>query len=446
MVHIIGIGADGPASLTPRALRLVAEAEVLAGGERHLAFFPEHPAERVVIRANLAEVAERLAGCLERRTVVLASGDPNFYGIARYLLSRIPRDRVEIIPNVSAMQLAFARVKLPWDDAALGSVHGRPIGDVVELVRRNDKVGLFTGGRHGPAEVARALLAHGIADRRAYVCEDLGTPRERVTAMDLARLAEAECSPLNVLILVREGRDGAGREGDGGPEGSGRPEGGGEPVLGIPDDSFLQRRPRRGLITKAEVRAVSLAKLALRPGMVLWDVGAGTGSVGIEAARLVPGSRVYAIEKEEADAENLRRNAARFAPGRVTAVHGMAPEGLDAFPDPDAVFIGGTGGRMEAILDVVRRRLRPGGRVVLNLATLEHLAAADAILRRFGWEREVVMVQVARSRALAAGREVLTRLESLDPVFILSAWPPQAGRAGEGDGGSAFEEGEQGDG
>ncbi len=461
-IRIIGIGEDGPAGLTPRALRLVEEAELLAGGERHLAFFPDHPAERLVIKSNLAEVAGRLAECLgRRRAVVLASGDPNFYGIARYLTGKLSRRRVEIVPNVSSMQLAFARVGLPWDDAWLASVHGRPVADVVEGVRRHPKVGLFTDDRHTPAAVARALLAAGVADRAAYVCENLGGADERVTETSLSRLAAggADFSPLNVLILAGEAEPAAaggtepaaGLAGEpaaaaGGPvaAGTGGPvaAGTGGPVeraaalwgLGLPEGAFHQRKPRRGLITKTEVRVLSLARMNLRRDSIVWDIGAGTGAVGIEAARLAPEGRVYAIEKNAADMDNIRRNIARFGVGNMEAVQGVAPAGLEAFPDPDAVFIGGSGGRMEGILEEVCRRLRPGGRVVLNAATLENLAEADRLLRRRGWERDVTLVQIARSRPVAAGRGIeggeelsLTRLASLDPVFIITAWRPGEG-------------------
>lgn len=425
-VHIVGIGDDGPRSLSARAAALVEEAELLVGGERHLSFFPAHRGERLAIKANLAEVARTLDEGLGqgRRAVVLASGDPNFFGIAHYLVSKLPPEAVEIHPNVSAMQLAFAHIKVNWDDAALLSVHGRPVADVVEAARRHAKVGLFTDDVRTPAAVARVLLAAGVPNRRAFVCENLGGEAERVTATDLLTLPGQAFSPLNVLILLEETPGGAAPAAA--PAAGARPAG--ERTLGIPDAAFAQRTPKRGLITKWEVRVVSLARLGLRPDSTVWDIGACTGSVSIEAARLCPAGHVFAVERNEEDMANLRENVARFGAGNVTVLRATAPEGLDAFPDPDAVFIGGTGRRMAEVLAVAAARLRPGGRIVLNLATLDNLAEARAALRQQGLEHEVTMLNVARSR-LIGKEEPLMHLESYDPVFIMAAWRP-----GEGEG------------
>lgn len=418
-IFIVGIGDDGPAGLGARARALVSEAEFLTGGERHLAFFPDHPAQKLVVGSNLDELADRLAACLgRRRAVVLASGDPNFFGVARFLLSRLPRERLEILPALSSMQLAFARAKLNWDDAAFATTYSRPLDEVVDLVARHPKVALLTDGPGGPAAVARALLAREVGARRAFVGENLGGEGERCTETDLEALAGMSLSPLSVLILVREGSEGAPPPRTWG--------------MGIPDDAFRQRRPKRGPITKVEVRMISLAKLNLRSDSVAWDVGAGSGSVGIEAARLAPRGRVYAIERNAKDVENIRLNAARFGAVNLVAVHGVAPAGLEGFPDPDAVFIGGTGGELAGILDAVCRRLRPGGRLVLNLITLEHLAAADGLLAARRWERETTLVSVARSRPIATSAGSLTRLEPLDPVFVLAAWRPGEGPRPEG--------------
>lgn len=431
-LHIIGVGAEGMDSLSARAREIVAAAEVLAGGRRHLERFPDHPAERVIVGADLDAVAARLGAALAegRRVVVLASGDPNFYGVAGPLLARLGREGAEILPNVSAMQLAFARLRLPWEDAALASVHARPLADILDLVRRHPKVGLLTDPRHTPAAVASFLLAQGVPPRRAFVCENLGTARERVVSCDLADLPGREFAPLNVLVLVDE----AGSVGTPGNVGGAAAH----PLLGLPDAAFAQRRPRDGLITKLEVRAVSLARLSLRPGDAVWDVGAGSGSVGIEAARLSPSLRVYAVERRPDDLERVRENAARFGAGNLVAVLGEAPEVLAVLPDPDAVFVGGSGGRLEGILRTAAARLRRGGRLVCNLATLENLAAAERVLGELGWERDVTLLQVSRGRHLpSGGPEVaagaapsrpLTRLCALDPVFILAAR-----RAGEGD-------------
>lgn len=203
LIEIVGILDDGPESLTLKALRIVEQAEVLVGGVRHLEFFPDHPAEKWPIKGSLGALAERI-GAERRRVVVLASGDPNFYGIAGFLAGRLGRERIRIHPNVSAMALAFARARVPWDGAVLHSVHGRGMDGLAELVRGAAKVGLFTDEKNSPDAIGRLLLAAGVTGYRAWVCENLGGERERVVETDIAGLAAERWAPLNVLILVRE--------------------------------------------------------------------------------------------------------------------------------------------------------------------------------------------------------------------------------------------------
>lgn len=210
-IWIIGVGNDGKEGLSQTALGLIGKADLLIGGKRLLSFFPESVAGTLAITSNLDEVVERIkAGYGSQRIVVLGSGDPNFYGITATLTRRLPKEWFEVIPAVSAMQWAFARIKEPWDDAVFVSVHGtRPLEPLIDLARRSGKIGVFTDDAHSPPVIARALLAAGITDFRAYVLEDLQSERERVTETDLTTLAGVTVSPLNTLILIREsGGDG----------------------------------------------------------------------------------------------------------------------------------------------------------------------------------------------------------------------------------------------
>ena len=204
-VTVVGIGNDGLLGLSPRAAQTIWRAEILCGGERHLSFFPNHPAEKHAIGTNLSAIATILVHARDRQCVVLASGDPGFYGIARYLRTQLGKERLTILPAPSAMQEAFARIKEPWDDALLLSVHGRSMHGLVDTIRGHDKVALFTDATNSPAAIARALLAAGTQEYVAYVCEDLGAPQERVRAFDLTTLAATtDLAPLNTLILLRE--------------------------------------------------------------------------------------------------------------------------------------------------------------------------------------------------------------------------------------------------
>jgi precorrin-6Y C5,15-methyltransferase (decarboxylating) len=420
VIHVVGVGREGAESLTPRALAVVRQAEVLAGGQRLLDCFPDVPAERVRIGARVDDALAALAARRgERRIVVLATGDPSYFGITRALRRHVPADDLEIVPNVSALQWAFAHAREPWDDAAFLTVHGRSMDGLVDHVRGRSKVCLFTDETNTPAAIARALLEAGLQDYRAVLCEDLGGPAERIRRLTLAELAAVDAHPLNTLILL-------------GPETASPAT---EPVAwspGLPEDAFDQRKPKLGLITKREVRVLSLARLRLRPDSVLWDIGAGSGSVSIEAARLAPRGRVFAVEKNAEDVEIVRANVARFDVPHVAAVHARAPEGLDGLPDPDAVFVGGSGGALAEILAIAAKRLRPGGRIVVNAITLETLHEAVQSYRQLGLAHEAILVSVARSKPLLE----MMSFEALNPVYIVTAWRPEPEpAAGPGGGG-----------
>lgn len=187
---------------------------------------------------------------------------------------------------------------------------------------------------------------------------------------------------------------------------------------GIPDSEFYQRRPKKGLITKMEVRIISLARLNLKEQSVLWDIGAGSGSMSIEAAAMARRRKVFAIEKDPLDIQNIKKNIEKFGVGNVEVIDAFAPEGLNPLPAPDAVFIGGSGGKLKGIIENVCQRIKPSGRLVMNAASIENLATALEVLKALGWETEATMVNIARGKT--TGR--VTRFESLNPVFILSAW------------------------
>jgi precorrin-6Y C5,15-methyltransferase (decarboxylating) len=390
---VVGITDAGAASLSQEALALVEGAKLLCGGQRNLAFFPDHPAERLAIGANVEEVFRRLQG-ESQPTVVLASGDPACYGIGPLLADRLGRDRVRIIPNVSAVQLAFARLGIGWQDAALLSAHGRPLDSILPGALLARKAAILTDERNSPGAIARALMDAGDEDALLDIFEHLGGPAERHVSGRVADLVDATFAPLNLMVVRRPGPP--------------RPW-----PLGLPEEAFAHGR---GLITKAEVRAVSLARLRLHVGAVIWDVGAGCGSVSIEAAALVQPGRVYAVERDPRQLEYLVENRRRFGAGNVCVVPGEAPSALAELPVPDAVFVGGSGGQLTAVLEGAADRIAAGGRIVANLATLEHLAEALTLGRKRAWETEIVQMSVARSAHVAD----LTRLEGLNPVFVVT--------------------------
>lgn len=402
-VFVVGISAEGASSLSPSVCQRVMQADMLFGGKRQLEMFPSFTGEKIAVGSNLAEVAVMIkANWGQKRMVVLASGDPGFYGIAKYLAGKLGKECLEIVPNVSSMQLAFARIGENWDDAVLASVHSRRIESIVSLVRSSRKIGLFTDDKNTPAEIARVLSDHGMGNCRAYVCQDLGTDKECVVETDLEGLKSGEFSPLNVLVLIRDAQQSKGDD----PA---------RQLFGIADDDFKQ--PTEGhLITKLEIRAVSLAKLAITENSIVWDIGAGSGAVAIEAARLARNGSVFAIEKNAPSIAVIEENVRNLGCGNVKVIQAMAPEGLDKLPAPDAVFIGGSGGEMGDILSICCQRLKPGGRIVVNAVTLETLQRAIDGLEANNFDSEVTLVNAARSKGILN----LTRLEALNPVFIVT--------------------------
>lgn len=400
---VIGIGDDGRTGLSSEARRHLEAAQVLAGGKRHLDFFPEFAGERIVLDANLGQrVAQIKDSYLRHKTVVLASGDPLFYGIGKTLLESIPRDDLLFLPHVSSVQLAFARIKESWDDARIVSLHGRPMELLLPaLQRREPKIAVFTDARNHPGAIARCLIEHGSADAyRLWVCENLGGPSERIISGLPRELADATFAPLNLVVLVRQESQAALTV----------------PALGIPESAF----EHRGLITRREIRLVSLCYLELEAGDVLWDIGAGSGSVAIEAARVVPELQAFAVEKAAESIGHIQQNIRRFATHGVQEVHGEAPEALAGLPDPDAVFIGGSGGKLMDILRVLATRLRAGGRIVINCVTLETLARGWEGLSELGFTPAATSVQLAHSRPLGS----LHCLEADHTLFILRASKP----------------------
>lgn len=404
-IFVVGIGSDGLAGLTSRARELLLNAQLILGSDAVLRLVAETPAEKSRIGADLNEVVELLRDQPpNRRVAIVAAGDPLFYGITRYLCERLGNDRFEVIPHVSCMQLAFARVKQSWEEALLGDLSTRKLDDLLNRIRTAETVGLFTSDDYPPSRVARELLANGIDYFRASVCENIAAPNERLTQCELAELAEMTFDPLNVLILQRK---------------SGRPDQP-RPInalmrFGNPDEVFAQSRPKTGLITQAEIRALALAQLDLQPGCVVWDVGAGSGSVAIEAAGLVAPGVVYAIEQDPADFQLIVANAEKFGVQNIKPVHGVAPAVFAGLPRPDAIFIGGDGKEVASMIESAYTALRDHGRLVVHVAVLEMLHAVYTQMKCLNAQLETLLIQYARG----VEQLEMLRFESVNPSFLL---------------------------
>lgn len=383
------VGMDG-GPLPPGAVDALTGAEIVAGGRRHLAAAPVPAAAERVELGPLEPALDKLAG---RRAVLLASGDPGFFGIVRVLRERghVP----VVLPALSSVQQAFARLGRSWDDVAVVSAHGRALGPAVNVCRARAATAVLTAPGAGPTEIGAAL--DGWA-RTLVVAEDLGGPDERLTTLPAFEAAGRDWHPLSVVLCLRDPDAVPGRGWYAGGEPV-PPDGG----WALPDDAFAHRG---GMVTKAEVRAVVLARLGPRPGLLVWDVGAGSGSVAVECARL--GAAALAVERRVDDAARVAENAAAHGVD-VRVVRGAAPDALDGLPRPDAVFVGGGGPEVVAAV-------AGADRVVVALAALDRIAPTRAALLAAGHVVDGVQVVASRLATLPDGA---VRLAATNPITIL---------------------------
>lgn len=422
---LLGILDDGWAGLTDAARGHLGTAHVVIGAGRTLALVRPHLRDGVMVHdmgGALGKVpvwieAARAQGL---SSAVLATGDPLCHGIAAFLMGKLGREAVTIIPAPSTLQLAFARLKRPWQDYRIASCHSADAGEwdawtpgatpahglypLVRAVAEHPRVAAFTSPANSPDRIARALLAAGYdEDIRLSVAAHLAQPDEALFAdLSLAAAAAQRFPDPNVVLIERSDTER-------------------RAIFGFEDADYIQRQPEKGLITKLEARAVSLAKLGLRPGSMVWDIGAGSGSVGLEASRLASRGHVWAIEKNPDDAANARANARRLKATNYTLLEGKAPTGLDTWPDPDAVFIGGSGGELAQLITLVLDRMKPDGRLVMNFVTFENLATATATLAAAGAPWEVTQLQASRSQPILD----MHRLSAQNPIWIVTARKPQ---------------------
>lgn len=417
---ILGILDDGWEGLSAAGRARLAASRVVIGARRTLDLVTPHLDAAVVLRdmdGALGKTPEWVRAALaDRLTVtVLATGDPLCHGIARFLIDKLGAASVDVLPAPSTIALACSRLNKTWQDAAIRSCHGADAGEwfdgatpghglygIVRAVAEHARVASFTSPANSPARVARALLAAGYGDElRISVAARLCLRDEAVFAdLTLEEAAGREFPTPNIVVIDRVAAPSP------------------RAVFGFEDSDFVQRQPEKGLITKLEARAVSLAKLGLRADSLVWDIGAGSGSVGLEGSRIARLGHVWAIEKNTGDAANARENAKRLQATNYTLVEGKAPDGLDAWPDPDAVFVGGSGGELAHLIELCLARLRPAGRLVMNFVTIENLASATTALAAAGAEWDVTMLSAARSQPILD----MHRLAAQNPVWIVTAY------------------------
>lgn len=385
-LSIVGIGEDGLDGLSERARALVEDAEILIGGERHLAMLPDGGRERLVWPTPLTILVDEIVSRRDRKVCVLATGDPLYYGVGVTLARRVPIDEMIIVPGPSAFSLAAARLGWPRAETETLTLHGRPILQVHPYLQPGARLLILSEDGETPAHVAALLTARGYGESRMTVLEHMGGPKERQTSGTAADWRADGIADFNTIAV----------ECIAAPDAALLPR-----VPGLPDDAFLHD----GQLTKREVRAATLAALAPVPGQLLWDIGAGSGAIGIEWMRSHFTCRAIAIERDGERAATVSENAQRLGTPKLDVVEGDAPRALQGLDAPDAVFIGG-GITAEGMLETAWNALASGGRLVANTVTL------DGEQKLFAWQQ---------SHGGALSRISVSRAE---PIGALMGWVP----------------------
>lgn len=391
-VNLIGVGLGNPDTMTVGARKAVEESVLLIGAERLLSAWPEKPGVPAILAADIAAA---VASCGTGPVGILFSGDVGFYSGAKKLYPLLTEHTVEVYPGLSSLIYFCARLHTPWEDVHPVSAHGRALNAAGEI-QSHARTFLLTGGKIRAEDICRELCRRGLGGIKVSVGEKLSYPEECIVTGTAENLSALRFDSLSVLLAEN-------------PAPIVRPWN----APGIPDSAFERGEAP---MTKEEIRTLVISKLRLCPGHTVWDVGAGTGSVSVEAAWAVPAGRVYAVECKEEAVRLLRANRDKFGLSNIVIVPGEAPEALTFLPAPDRVFLGGTAGRMEDILRLALNK-NPAARLVLTCVTLETIAEALRCFQSLGL-RAPDIVQVAATRTRRAGRYHL--MDAQNPVWIVS--------------------------
>ena len=399
-IAIISLGTD--LSVPAAAQAALASAELVIGGQRHLDAVDCGSAETQVYSSPLNEMAAVLLHSEAQKVAILASGDALFFGIGSWLLRHCSDDDLRFYPNVTTVQTACARIGRPWQNLQFVSLHGRPLARLRALLGLGISLAVFTDTANTPAVIAQELVGTGYAESTVYVCEALDSEAEQVREFSAQNLATTESAfdPLNLLIIDVRGAGGL------------------LPAFpGIDDAIFAEGGD--SMFTKREVRLAALSRLALGGGETGWDIGAGSGGIAIEWARWQPSAQVNAIERDEKRRHFFEINRARFGDHGNLVLHaGDAMDVIEHLSDPDAIYVGGSGGHLDDLLDRCWQRLKPGGRMVIAGVTVE----TRAQLQARQWPVDVAFSDIAISHSAALGSQTTMRAQL--PVLLATVIKP----------------------
>ncbi len=439
---IIGIGYK---PLDKKAREIIYASEIILASGRLFEVFKgyeefEKVQDKIKVINNVAETINFISAQIKNTSpnptlgkggyggiVLLASGDPMFFGISRRAVKEFGKETVEILPDLSSIQAAFSKIKEPWDDAFLMSLHGGPdpekrrrlpyeIKDIPALLQQHNKIAILTDKENNPSEIASILLNSQLSTPNSqlivYVCERLGYSDEKITEGTPVEIAGMLFASPNVVIVKIQ--DTGYKIQDEKSRASCIMHHASHPAsycFGLTEDEIAHSR---GIITKDEVRAATIHKSRLPQRGVFWDIGAGSGSIAIEAARLCPELKIFAVEKNEEQVCNIKENKARFNAANVEIIKGAAPEVLTSLPAPDRAFVGGSGGRLKDIIDFIAKMRT--SIIVINAVTIETLNEAVQNLENNKFEVEISEISVSRSKSIAGKRH----MNALNPIFVIT--------------------------
>lgn len=417
-LYVLGVGPGSKELITPLAMKHIEGSDVLIGGKRNLEIFQEMNKEKLEIGGNLEPIYDYIKDNVKSKKIsVLVSGDTGIYSILEYLKKKFSASdevELEVVPGISSLQYLCSKIKLNWNDIIITSIHGREQEDLIDIIQRNTKVAIFTGGKSRPERVCKMLLDNGLEDVKVYIGENLSYKDEKIVSSKPKELVEMSFDSLSIMIVENSKIviSKSTKEDEFSTQ-IAHTKVNHQSHHSIPDSEFIRGKVP---MTKEEVRVISLSKLKLSDNSVVYDIGAGTGSVSIECALACKQGMVYAVEKETDAVELIKQNRTKFEVDNLNIIEGYAPEAVYGKTAPDRVFIGGSGGNMEDIFNWICSYPNEI-RVVVNTVTVESTFESIKAFETKGF-KNVEVVQAAISKGKPVGGKHL--MQAMNPVYIIS--------------------------
>ncbi|MDV7103699.1 precorrin-6y C5,15-methyltransferase (decarboxylating) subunit CbiE [Vibrio sp. TH_r3] len=401
-ITIVGVPEDGCLGLTSRAVNAVSNARVVAGHPRHREWFPQFEGLFLDMSLGFSDWMNKVIDESEEgEVVILASGDPLFFGIGTTLLKKMSASDLTFIPSISSAQLAFSRLGLPWNEARFLSCHGRSLTGLTSQLQQGDLFAILTDYKNTPSVLAAHMQRFNQMDWQLSVCEQLGATNERIRSFTVEELvnSDIEFDKLNIVLAQRLTNKKWGGHGQ-----------------FSSDESFLKRMPQKGLITKLAVRNLALTSLTIQANDTVWDIGSGSGSVAIESAKLAWNGKVYAVECNQECLQSIQENCFAHSTDNVCLIDTKAPDGLADLPDPDAVFIGGSRGQMASILSTAVQRLKNHGRLMISAVTIDTVAEVYQWAKQNQHTLSTQVINVSHTQPLAHYQ----RFQAENPIYLFT--------------------------